>query len=251
LLEDLGVTRRGLFPLLFGLIPATALAADRRIPEQFLVYPFTVQSLSIGHPNRGFQVRARQLRPSAELRLAVGSEESRFGHPALVLMLQRTAKQMNRAVPGSTMLVGDLSREMGGPLHGHFSHQSGRDADVGFYVKDAEGRPQTLERFVRFDALGRAKDGSGLLFDDYRNWLLVQSWVKDERAGLSHIFVSYGLRARLLRFASSVPEFRAYVPAAEKLLKQPEAASAHDDHFHVRISCPREQLGPCKNESRR
>jgi penicillin-insensitive murein endopeptidase len=245
------VIQRRLFPLLLGLTPATALAADRRLPEQFLVYPYTVRSLTIGHPNDGFQVRAKRLRASDDLRIKMGSEDHVFGHPALVLMLQRTAKQMSRAVVGSTMLVGDLSRESGGRLYGHFSHQSGRDADVGFYAKDASGRPQVLERFVAFDGLGRAKNKSGLVFDDYRNWLLVQSWVKDERAGLSHIFVSHGLRARLLRFANEVPEFRPYVPAAKKLLKQPEDASSHDDHFHVRISCPKDQLGPCKSESKR
>jgi penicillin-insensitive murein endopeptidase len=149
------------------------------------------------------------------------------------------------------MLVGDLSRENGGRLPGHFSHQSGRDADVGFYARDAEGKPAQLDHFVHFDAAGRSRDGSGLAFDDYRNWLLVQSWVRDERAGLSHIFVSRWLRARLLRFARGRRDFRPYAAQAARLLMQPENASPHDDHFHVRIACPESQLGPCKNESKR
>jgi penicillin-insensitive murein DD-endopeptidase len=240
------------FLLLLGcLLPVSAWAANRALPPEFLVYPFTVKSLSIGHPNAGFQVRAKRLRSSDILQVKRGSEDHVFGHPALVLMLQRTAKQMSKTVPGSTMLVGDLSRESGGALYGHFSHQSGRDADVGFYARDAQGNVKQLNHFVRFDANGKAKDGSGLVFDDYRNWLLVQSWVRDERAGLSHIFVSHGLRARLLRLAQKHPDFRRYIPQASKLLKQPEDTSPHDDHFHVRIACPAELLGPCKNESRR
>jgi penicillin-insensitive murein endopeptidase len=205
----------------------------------------------VGHPNAGFQVRAKLLRESPILAIKSGSEKNVYGHPALVLMLGRTAKQMERAVPGSRMLVGDLSRENGGRLAGHFSHQSGRDADIGFYARDAQGKPAQLDHFVHFDAAGRARDGSGMVFDDYRNWLLVQSWVRDERAGLSHIFVSRRLRERLLRFAKGRRDFRPYVDQAARLLKQPDNADPHDDHFHVRIACPPSQLGPCKNESKR
>jgi penicillin-insensitive murein DD-endopeptidase len=249
--NDRPVRSPRLLLLLVACLPTTALATDRELPDDFRVFPFTERSLSLGHPNAGFQVRSKRLRPSKVLTIKRGSEEHAFGHPALILMLQRTARQMNAAVPGSTMLVGDLSKEQGGALYGHFSHQSGRDADVGFYARDAKGNVKQLKDFVRFDANGKAKDGSGLVFDDYRNWLLVQSWVKDERAGLSHIFVSYGLRARLLRFAKRTPEFAQYLPQAIKLLKQPEHASPHDDHFHVRISCPKELLGHCRNESKR
>jgi penicillin-insensitive murein endopeptidase len=234
-----------------GLAVPTALAAQRQVPKEFLSYPFNVQSLSVGRPNDGWQVRAKKLREHATLKIKAGSETHAYGHPALVLMLHRTAKSINKSVPGSVLLVGDLSAEEGGPLYGHFSHQSGRDADVGFYVKDAQGKSVNLKRFVAFDAQGRAKDGSGLVFDDYRNWLLIQSWAKDERAGLRHIFVAAGLRARLLKYGNKIPEFRPYVQRAKELLKQPERASAHDDHFHVRIACPAEQLGPCLNESKR
>ncbi len=230
----------------------TQLAAARtELPPRFQQYPFSVRSLTIGHPNHGWQVRAKKLRETDYLKIRPNSEEHVFGHPALVLMLRRSARDVARAEPGSVMLVGDLSKEGGGPLHGHYSHQSGRDADVAFYAKDKHGKQVVMDRFVKFDGNGRAMDGSGLVFDDYRNWLLVQGWVRDERAGLSHIFVSRELRTRLLRYAQSRRDFRPYVPAATKLLKQPPNAGAHRDHFHVRISCPELQLGLCKNESRR
>lgn len=249
-----GVPMRALrwhLPLSVALVSSIAAAGDREIPEEFRRYPFTERSLSIGRPNDGFQVRAKRLREVDGLQIKQGSVDHSYGHPALVLMLQRTAKQMTRAVPESVMLVGDLSREGGGALYGHFSHQSGRDADIGFYAKDEQGRSVALDRFVRFDNASRARDKSGLVFDDHRNWLLVQSLLKDERAGLSHIFVSSGLRLRLIRYARKNAEFEKYVPQALELLKQPEHASAHDDHFHVRISCPKDQLGPCRNESKR
>src|SRR4029450_8679153 len=99
------------------------------------------------------------------------------------------------------LLVGDLSREYGGPLAGHRSHQSGRDADVGFFVTDERGKPQNSRQLRAFDSQGRARDGSGLRFDDYRNWLLVQLWLKDSRADLEYAFGASHLPRRALALA--------------------------------------------------
>jgi penicillin-insensitive murein DD-endopeptidase len=247
-----------LFSVAVGVVLALALeplaraASTDELPAKFQAYPYSVMSLSVGRPNRGWQLRAKRLRNTPELEVRQRSRGRNYGHPALVLMLGRSAKEIAKAVRGSRMLVGDLSRERGGPLDGHNSHQSGRDADVGFYIKDARGVAIPLaQEFVKFGGDGKAMDGSGRLFDDHRNWLLVQSWVKDRRAGLSHIFVSTPLRTRLLRFGQSNPEFRPYVAEAVKLLKQPEYAEAHDDHFHVRINCPADQAGLCLGASSR
>jgi penicillin-insensitive murein endopeptidase len=164
-------------------------------------------------------------------------------------MLRRSAADVAKAVPGSVMLVGDLSYKQGGAIGGHRSHQSGRDADIAFYVRYAKDRPVVRPTFVAFDGEGRARDGSGLTFDDRRNWLLVQSWARDRRAGLSHIFVSAPLRKRLLAFANRHPEFRKYRGEAVALLKQPEVGEDHSDHFHVRISCPSRQAEICREQS--
>src|SRR5690606_9398796 len=105
-------------------------------------------------------------------------------------------------------------------------------------------------RFVAFDGDGKAKDKSGLVFDDWRNWLLVQSFINDHRAGLSHIFISRPLKTRLIAFAESHPDSKKYVDRARVLLKQPSGAEAHDDHFHVRIACPKKQKDICHEEPR-
>jgi penicillin-insensitive murein endopeptidase len=166
-------------------------------------------------------------------------------------MLQRSAKDVAGAMPGSVLLVGDLSAQGGGPISGHRSHQSGRDADLAFYMKDSRGRSVTPTDLVTFGGDGNAVDGSGFVFDDRRNWLLLQSWARDRRAGLSHVFISDPLRARLLAFARRHAKYRSDVDAATALLKQPEQGEAHDDHFHVRISCPHDQRDICREESRR
>lgn len=236
--------------LLFATGHADGRPGAGTLPAKFKKPPYSIMSLSVGHPNAGRQLRAKRLKPRGYLKIKKGSASAAWGHPALVKMLYRAARDISRATKGSVMVVGDLSKKGGGPLAGHGSHQSGRDADLAFYVTNAKGKPIVPKRFVAFGADGKAKDRSGLRFDDWRNWLLVQSWLRDHRAGISHIFVSRPLRRRLLDFARSRPAFRKYLPEAERLLKQPEDSSAHDDHFHVRISCPKRQEEICREHPR-
>ena len=220
------------------------------LPSKFTQGRFAVLSLTVGQPNDGMQIRAKRLTKTKELFVRKSSGDRNYGHPALVLMLWRSASDVAKAAPGSVLLVGDLSYRDGGPLSGHRSHQSGRDADIGFYVIDAKGKRLPSREFVGFDGEGKAKNGGKLHFDDERNWMLVESWAKDRRAGLSHIFVSDPLKARLLRFARSRPRFAPYADRAAALLKQPEKGEDHSDHFHVRITCPKDQMEICRPESK-
>jgi penicillin-insensitive murein endopeptidase len=222
--------------------------SNAELPEKYQRSPFAMMSLTVGLPTDGWQIRAKKLRPSDQLWIQDKSVPHSYGHPALVLMLYRTAKQIARQSPGSVLLVGDLSSEFGGPLYGHKSHQSGRDADVGFFVTDQDGNPINSRRLVAFDKAGRARDGSRVRFDDYRNWLLVQLWLKDSRANLQHVFVSSQLRRRLLDFAQARPAFRHHVGFASEFLRQPSNGLPHDDHFHIRIACPERQRGLCSTQ---
>jgi penicillin-insensitive murein endopeptidase len=232
--------------------PCSAWAARERtnaeLPAQYRRSPFAMMSLSVGLPTNGWQIRAKQLKKTENLWIQDKSVPYSYGHPALVLMLHRTAKQIARQTPGSVLLVGDLSREYGGPLAGHRSHQSGRDADVGFFVTDPKGKPVNARSLRTFDKNGRARDGSGLRFDDYRNWLLVQLWLKDDRANLEYVFVATHLRRRLLEFAAARPAFRKYVEGAAQFLRQPSRGLPHDDHFHIRIACPENQRTLCGSQ---
>lgn len=219
--------------------------SNEDLPEEYRRSPYTLMSLSVGSPTDGWQLRAKRLRSSSELSIKRGSARRSYGHPALVLMLKRSARQLAAQVPGTRLLVGDLSSKYGGALSGHRSHESGRDADIGFMVLNSAGKPVVLDRFVGFDADGKARDGSAYVFDDYRNWLLVQLWLKDARADIQHVFVASHLRRRLLAFAQARPALRKYVDQAAALLHEPQNAADHDDHFHVRIRCPKRQRGLC------
>jgi penicillin-insensitive murein endopeptidase len=227
-------------------IPMHSALADpvRQLPARFSRSPYSLMSLSVGAPNDGWQVRARQLRSGSALHLRSGAERHAFAHPALVFMLERSAGELSRSFPGSVLLVGDLSAEQGGPLDGHRSHQSGRDADVAFFMLDWRGRPHRAEHFVAFGGDGRALHERGVVFDDARNFALVAAWLRDSRARVTNVFVSRPLRQRLLAYGARHAE-HSVVNQMAALFSQPAGVSAHDDHFHVRIACPERQQAVC------
>ena len=231
---------------LAALAGAASHPRESELPKRYRKAPYSVMSLSVGHPNRGWQLRPKRLKKTRFMAIKRGSRSNVYGHPALVKMLHRSARDLARSARGSVMLVGDLSSRAGGALAKHVSHQSGRDADVGFFAVDAKGKSVKLDRFVAFKGDGTAADGSKLRFDDWRNWLLVQGWLRDHRAHLQHIFVSKALRRRLLSFARADKRYRKRALAAAKLLLEPTDSSSHNDHFHVRIACPKRQKDICK-----
>lgn len=171
-----------------------------------------------------------------------------WGLPELVDLLDRSARRVRARYPGSVLLVGDLSFARGGPIDGHLSHESGRDADVGFYFVDGHGKAQSPNRFLRVEYDGHVHQQPGLSFDDRRNWALVQAWVTDPKARIQHIFVAEPLRSRLLAYARRRGVYLPLLHRAALALKQPTRGLSHDDHFHVRIACPTSQNGECLAE---
>lgn len=167
-------------------------------------------------------------------------EETRFGTPRLVTAIQRALGTVDGAFAGTTATrVGDLSFERGGRHTRHRSHRAGRDVDVIFFVTDASGRSVPPGGWLAFSRYGHAfsDEGRAYFFDDARNWSFVRSLVLDPDAGVQWIFVSRGLKTRLLEYAlANEPEPDALVRAAY-VLQQPVNAAPHDDHFHVRVYC--------------
>ncbi|MCC6555303.1 MAG: penicillin-insensitive murein endopeptidase [Polyangiaceae bacterium] len=207
-----------------------------------------VPARSVGHPNDGKLVGGVRLDTSRkEIRVvpAYARDDVRWGLPALVRMIERAAKGVAKRSPGAVLDVGDLSRKTGGEVHRHNSHESGRDADIGFYAVDAKGKQVHARTFIRFDERLASTTVSGARFDVGRNWLLVQEMLTDPGAHVSHIFVAAPLRDALLAEAKRRGVSRALLTKAQLTMMQPTFVEAHDDHMHVRISCPRASGGQC------
>jgi penicillin-insensitive murein DD-endopeptidase len=224
--------------------PARARSAARAKSVRSRLPAAESKPRSIGTPTEGRLENGVELPQSSSLKLKRPSGP-RWGLAELVGLLERGAKRVELRFPGSVLLVGDLSRRGGGDVAGHRSHESGRDADVAFYFVDALGRPVESRHFRAVDRRGRALDAPSLSFDDARNWALVEAWITDPNARVEHIFVATPIRARLLAHARKRGVYLPVLHRASLALKQPSRGLPHDDHFHVRIACPKSQRGAC------
>lgn len=225
------------------LLPAVALAgpAPRTAPSA----PIIPMGRSVGSPTEGHLVGGAHLADAPYLRIvpSYAAGDVRWGLGSLVGMLDRAARSVRRQYPDAVMSVGHLSKQSGGELDRHASHESGRDADVQFYVKNDRGQPVYADHFAAFKGDGTAASWPGAHFDDARNWALVAALLNDPVAHVSHIFVATPIRARLLAYAARMGVAESLRDRAALTMVQPHGSLPHDDHFHVRISCPSGMTG--------
>ncbi|PRP90447.1 putative peptidoglycan endopeptidase LytE precursor [Enhygromyxa salina] len=141
------------------------------------------------------------------------------------------------------LAIGDLSDKDGGPLHGHHSHQSGRDIDIGLYYRRVPaGYPKEF--------VAATKD----TLDAAATWALVESFVRTsgEDGGVEKIFLDYELQGWLYAAARADGWSKAKL---RDVFQYPDGKYAkhgivrhepkHDDHIHVRFSCAPND-GPCR-----
>ena len=202
---------------------------------------------SIGAPNAGHLQGGVLLRGSPTLKQKSGSHS--WGLPELVRALQRASVKVAKKHKSSVMLVGDLSGRTGGFLERHGSHQTGRDADVGLYVMNSKSKPVNVRHFVAFDATGKGRELPWAMFDEVRNWELVEALLQDEKANVRYLFIASPLRAKLLAQAVKKHASKELVTRAAAAMMSPPEADVHDDHIHVRIGCPESMRGVCIEEA--
>jgi len=199
-------------------------------------------SLSVGTPTTGFVVSCRLLPeegPSHYIFPEHRLRGTRCATDDLVEALLRAADRVSRELPWARLAVGNLGREGGGDLPWSVSHNSGRDVDLGFFLLDGNGRPFEARSLVPLDARGEGtEEGQPLRFDTARNWALVKALLSDPSIEVQWMFLSNPLKKRLLAHARSRKESPALLARAEEALAQPRRSKPHNDHLHLRISCP-------------
>jgi penicillin-insensitive murein endopeptidase len=195
---------------------------------------------SVGSPTDGHLLGGAHLTEGPALRVMpiYAGGDVRWGLESLVNLVEHAARSVRKQYPDAVLSVGHLSRAGGGELDRHASHESGRDADLGFYVKNEQGKPIFAEHFVAFKADGTSDSWPGARFDDAKNWALVSAIATYPHAQVTHIFVAAPLRQRLLAYAEKSGVSASVRSRAAELMAQPRGSLPHDDHFHVRIGCP-------------
>jgi len=195
---------------------------------------------SVGSPTEGKLIGGSHLAEAPYLRVVpvYQAGDARWGIEPLVSMIDRAARTVRKQFPDAVLSVGHLSRQGGGEIDRHASHESGRDADIGFFIRSQTGKPLYADHFVAFRGDGTAASWPGAQFDDARNWALISAMVSDVHAHITHIFVATPIRARLLQYAEKVGAPLPIRVRASELMAQPKGSLPHDDHFHVRVQCP-------------
>ena len=227
--------------LVFAAVLFTANAAFATVPPPHHAdHDVVPMGRSVGSPTSGHLVGGAHLDDAPYIRVmpADRAGDVRWGLGSLVGMIDRAARRVRHMFPGAVLNVGHLSKHGGGGIEMHASHESGRDADLPFYVDDSRGKQVFSEHMVSFRGDGTSPVWPGAHFDDAKNWALVAALLEDPVARVTHIFVSAPLRLRLLAYAAHVGAPEALRTRAAFTMVQPRGTLPHDDHFHVRIACP-------------
>lgn len=198
-------------------------------------------SVSIGRPSRGYLLDGKRL-PDRGEGFTTGEvwreRGNRYGTDEMLDLITAIGRRMTMHFRDVRLLVADLSLARGGAAkRWHRSHQSGRDVDLVYYMRDRDGRPLQADAMRAFDAQGRARDGSGITVDVPRMWLLVKELVTAPEAIVQYVFIYEPIAAKILEHAAQLGEPEALIARARMTLKQPGDSAPHDDHVHVRIYC--------------
>ena len=209
-------------------------------------------SISVGKPSKGYLIDGARLPDRGEgytSRDVWIQRNNRFGTDELIDLVTGVARRLTAKVKDAKLVVADLSSRGGGGVgEFHRSHQSGRDADLLYYMRDADGKPFEADAMHKFDARGRATDGSGLTIDVPRTWLLVKELVDAPEATVQYIFCYEPIAQLLLEHAKKIGEPDAVIAKVRLALKQPGDSARHDDHLHVRVYCaPSDRAYGCQD----
>jgi penicillin-insensitive murein endopeptidase len=183
--------------------------------------PVALGPLSIGTPDAGLLLNPTPF-PEGSL-WTVRSPSESWATDETIAFIVDAIEAVEARHPGSPrVVIGALSSPAGGRLGRHRSHQTGRDADVGFYYRRGE-----VDSFLA----ARKKD-----LDLARIWTLVRALVTE--TDLERIFLDRSLISQLYAEAVAEGEDRAWLDDVfgrtdEKGIIQ--HVRRHKDHMHVRF----------------
>jgi penicillin-insensitive murein endopeptidase len=207
-------------------------------------------SIAHGRSNRGVLVEPARIADRGPGYFAPPTWQQRrfrYGTRELVELVIGSARQVTAAFPGAQLGVADLSPPGGGPSPQHNSHQSGRDVDLLLFLTNGAGKAVRSDEMRRLGADGRSRNNQRYVapprrFDVARNWQLVKALATSPTAQVQYLFLYEPLSLLLLDHAREIGEAPSLVERARGLLTQPSDSAPHDDHLHVRIYCPKDDL---------
>jgi len=153
-------------------------------------------------------------------------------------LVEAAARHVRDHHPEAIVRLGNFGNPGGGDIPYSFSHNSGRDADLGFFLRGSDGDPAVPPDLVSLDDSGSYDGEHGTFdFDVERNWRLVEGLIEAGGDQLQYIFISNALGEMLLDHAREIGAEWKVRSRARQMLHQPSGSLPHDDHFHLRIYC--------------
>lgn len=190
---------------------------------------------SIGTPRNGWLAQGERLEPGEGY--FIRHPRRTWGTTNTVGIVQEVVatvrSQFNRI---HRLSVGDLSAEGGGLLHGHFSHQSGRDVDLGLYFRKLpQDYPREFGRVTRDNIHYRA------------SFTLLEALYDTAKRpdGVEWMMLDYGIQRMLYEWAQERGVATDKLDAMFQYPRGPTTQAGlirhypgHADHVHVRFKCP-------------
>lgn len=183
-------------------------------------------SKSIGHAYNGRLENSAELPFETEYVYTSPDRQKRYnnyGTRDLVVGMQKWGCSLKKTYD-MKLFYGDMSDKDGGPLGRHKSHEAGRDVDLGLVFKSGNKKVMSIRNGV-----------SDTNFDVEANWLLVETMFKT--SDIQMIFLDTSLKNQLINWARSNGRDKDVIKKAENRI---EFASGHNNHYHVRLMCPKE-----------
>jgi LysM repeat protein len=178
-------------------------------------------------PQRGRLVNGRKL-PKHQA-YTIKRSHNVYGTPRTIKLIGQVVDRYERRVPGGPKLrMGDISKDGGGPMNGHLSHQEGRDVDIGLVL---QGK---LADRLHFS--GANSDN----IDLRRTWALVEEFIATGE--VRYIFLDYQVQKLLYEYAkqNGVPKQK-----LDEYFQYPRGIGrnhgivrhwrGHRNHIHVRF----------------
>ncbi|MEW6433725.1 MAG: penicillin-insensitive murein endopeptidase [Myxococcota bacterium] len=209
-----------------GGILYSADVSDEELARRFVEDPASLGSVSVGLAEAGRVMNAVRLEPGDAWTLV--TPENAWGTQETIDGLKLAAQRVRDTVPTAPPLrVNHIGKKEGGYLRPHQSHQSGRDADLGFYYQPG----------VDLQAMKKRREHS---IDLAANWALIRALATE--VDVQFILVDRRIQKVLYDYALSIGEDRGWLDSLfhgpDPLVKH---ARRHRDHFHVRFYAPRSQ----------
>ncbi|MCA8867161.1 MAG: penicillin-insensitive murein endopeptidase [Rhodobacteraceae bacterium] len=211
-------------PLANQLFGAKQTASDQR-PEVIGYYAKGCAAGAVKLPETGPTWQAMRL-----------SRNRNWGHPDLIAFIERLSFQASQ-LGWAGLYIGDMSQPRGGPMtSSHQSHQVGLDVDIWMLP------PKRLDLSI---PARESLSSISVRTNDQRsinqNWTPVHMAILKaaaEDSAVDRIFVAAAIKIDMCAKAGK----------DRKWLKKIRPLYGHNDHFHVRLKCPKDSPN-CKSQT--